>query len=207
MTCASCREPLRLALFPSEGAAAWCQSCTQPADYGDLVRSGIPSGLIVRLMEWEREFPRLTGIGVGGDYGPGLDDPSYARAWRALFTESKSLLADVGWHVPVQSRAITEVFGSGSPDDATDEAIARWRRRTRRMELVDSYGWLFGMKQRDPAGTPAEPPAGILRSDEEAIRFRSAVELAGRSDTPTGLSEGTWQALISDLERELSEAP
>jgi len=73
--CPKCALFLGVRLEAHRETAASCHSSRKPLDYGYLIRAGLPSGLIARLMEWGKRSTDIL-----SDLGEKLDDPSFVKA-------------------------------------------------------------------------------------------------------------------------------
>jgi hypothetical protein len=212
--CPECAHPLGLRLHPAEGNTVWCRSCRSSVDYGHLIRSGIPSGLIVKLMEWAEQCPRITGVGYRGDYGPGLSDEHYVHAWREVHQATATLLAAMRWYVDAEAEVETKVFDRPGNHVWTDGDIIEWRKKQIRLRRISDYGGLFGRHYRDMGKQPAPlseeipiPYPAALSSPEEREAFRIGFVTRSHVDPFRALDYSKWASEVEELERELGFRP
>jgi hypothetical protein len=174
--CPDCGQALGLRLLPDEPSAAECRHCTRPIDYAHRVRSGIPSGLIVRLMEWAKRSPKITGVRIGSGHRSDPDDDPFVHAWKSIREETRFLLAALGCQVETEAAVVAEVFDLRQPHEWTDQAIAARRRPEIRSQHLFDDGVLFGRRfvgRRD--SPPPAPTSFPLRCPPGLGRVRNAV--------------------------------
>jgi len=173
IVCPKCGLFLAFRLEADRRTAATCRSCRKPLDPGDLIRAGLPSGLIARLMEWgKRSSEILT------DLGAGLDDPQFIKAWKNLRTETRTLLEAWRRFVETEADVVAEVFDRKPAEAWTDQAIAEWRRQSRRQRDLSWYEYLIGSRTGATSGVVPYPTGAGSDEDREAFRcgFNIAVE-------------------------------
>jgi hypothetical protein len=184
--CPECAFALGVRLNAHRESAASCRACRTPLDYGYLIRSGLPSGLIARLMEWgARSTDILT------DHGTGLDDPQFVIAWKELRDFTRSLLQAWRRFLETDADDRTDVFDRAATEGWSDDSIAEWRRQQRRLGDLSWYGFLIGSRSDVTDEVVPYPTGAASDEDREAFRsgFRIAVEFIARRDSSAPFGE------------------
>ena len=210
VSCPSCKAPLALRLLPDWYSWADCGSCHHPVLTEFLANAGVPQPLIRRLDDWARRSPKLTDIGIDSEFGTGLDDERYLSEWKVLRDETLTLVAELRTYVEAQADVLIELFEARS---WTDDETVGWRRRKRRLKLIEEYGGLLGSHHVD-TGHPQlreVDPLSILYPDgftleEERQRFRSGFEL-GAAFESIGIGYDEWVRNVARVEAELGLGP
>jgi hypothetical protein len=177
--CPKCDRCLGVRLDPDDETAAWCRSCRKPLNYEYLIRNGLPSGLIARLMEWAKKSTDLiTGLGAG------LDDAQFVNAWKELRDETGTLLEAWRRFVETDADVLAEVFDLKPTASWSDEAISGWRRLHRRLRDLSWYGYVIGCRWDARTGIAPYPTGATSDEDREAFRcgFNVAIEFRHHPD-------------------------
>lgn len=204
MTCPKCAAPLGVRLVPDCCGFFRCLACDRELDGALLVQAGVPMVLIDRIKTAARRASEVTSPGGGATYGEGLDDSNYVRAWREVRDETASILAEVRTHLPARADVVDDVFDTRPEVAWSDEAIIDWRRKQRRICLVQDYGYLARLLYSGEGDAPV-PDKGTLpipyppelQSEEERGAFRLSFRLAA---TLFGPFIGPDLTLIPELE-------
>lgn len=179
--CPKCNLTLGVRLEPHPEAAAVCRSCRQQIDYGHLIRAGLPSGLIARLMEWGSRSSEII-VGLGDE----LDDPSFATAWKSLHEETRTLLE--GWRRFIDTDAghAEEVFDQQMGASWTIDAIVDWRQQERRHRELSWFGYLIGSSSAATSRVVPYPPGAHSDADRDAFRmgFNTAIDFNSAANYP-----------------------